>query len=370
MYRVQRSSQDTGLKEKYSAVAVIDGWFLSTPRQGAFTYLVNIIPELAKQNPNVKFVVYVPDSCDIKFLDSNVEVNRVRNYSRVLRFFFLPYLSPRLPNFLLATYTLPLVMPSGTRSILVMHDLIWRELPQLFSFRYRALRRVLFGLAIRKADSIVTISNGSANAISKFYPQCRNKIIFHGIGDSLQNESWHYNSKGFDGEAVIKGRYLLTVGRHEPRKNYDRLVRAYGKSKSARLMKLVIVGYVDKNFETQQESDCGVMYLTDVSDSQLSNIYRNCTVFIFPSLAEGYGLPVREALQYKKPVLVSNTFPCKPTIELCAGIFDPESVSAISRSIDEVTDRILREEFIGPTDQELAMLPTWQSHVACVSKLF
>ncbi|MDB2585991.1 glycosyltransferase family 4 protein [Luminiphilus sp.] len=251
-----------------------------------------------------------------------------------------------------------------------MHDLIWRELPELFSFRYRALRRVLFGLAIKSADSIVTISDGSARAISKFYPQCKNKIIFHGIGDSFKNENSLCNQQGVDGEDLIEGQYLLTVGRHEPRKNYDRLVRAYGESKISGLMKLVIVGYVDKNFETQHEFDSGVICLTDVSDSQLSNIYRNCTAFIFPSLAEGYGLPVREALQYKKPVLVSNTFPCKPTLELCAEVFDPESTAAISRSIDNVMDRILCDECIGPTEEQLAMLPTWQSHVTCMSTLF
>ena len=154
--------------------------------------------------------------------------------------------------------------------------------------------------------------------------------------------------------------FLLTVGRHEPRKNYLRLVQAFVASRlfETRGIRLVIVGWISDEFRNSKMSARdGVVMLTDCSDSQLAWLYIHAQGFVFPSIAEGYGLPLVEALEFGVPSASSNTYPIDVVREGCIALFDPYSSDQICASLLTLADA-QRQSVPSATD-----IPTWDDYV-------
>jgi glycosyltransferase involved in cell wall biosynthesis len=110
---------------------------------------------------------------------------------------------------------------------------------------------------------------------------------------------------------LTRGRYILTVGRLEPRKNHKRLFEAYARLSSGR-PPLVVVGQKDFGYDGALEAIDAlgirdeVYLLQHVGEKELVQLYQNAMIFIYPSLAEGFGLPVLEAMACGIPVITSN----------------------------------------------------------------
>ncbi len=144
----------------------------------------------------------------------------------------------------------------------------------------------------------------------------------------------------------IDGDYILFVGTLQPRKNIERLIEAFSKIKNQELgiknLELVIIGkkgwlYEDilsapKKFKIEDK----VKFLDFVPDSDLSLFYQNAVCFVLPSLYEGFGLPVLEAMNFGCPVITSNVSSL-PEVAGDAGILvNPGSVEEIAKSIEKI----------------------------------
>jgi len=136
--------------------------------------------------------------------------------------------------------------------------------------------------------------------------------------------------------------YLLYVGNAYPHKNLERLILAFKKiSKEKKNLKLVLVGELDYFYKRLQEDFNkvkNVIFTDFVSDKELASLYQNATLYIFPSLYEGFGLPPLEAMAYNLPVISSNAS-CLPEILGQAAVyFNPENVDDIASKIRLVLD--------------------------------
>jgi glycosyltransferase involved in cell wall biosynthesis len=197
--------------------------------------------------------------------------------------------------------------------------------------------------AVKHAKAICTISKFSKNAIIRAYKVPQDQVVVTYPGFSMPTTTGNQQA------AIIKkynisNHYILSVGTIQPRKNYIRLIEAFSKFLALNKQKfgeiqLVIVGKKGWLYKSILEAPVKygvsgkVKFLHAVPDADLPHLYRNALCFALPSLYEGFGLPVLEAMAYKCPVVVSNVSSL-PEIAGNAGIYvDPKDVNSITQGL-------------------------------------
>lgn len=215
-------------------------------------------------------------------------------------------------------------------------DVSYFEYPQMF--RERDFHQLVNWTAysVRHAKAILTISQFSRNAIIKEYGVPPERVIVTYPGLTMPKAKSVTNRFGD---------YILSVGTLQPRKNFVRLIEAFSliAAKYPKLM-LVVVGRRGWMYEEILASpkrygvEERVKFLDYVADEELPPLYREAKVFVLPSLYEGFGLPVLEAMSYGCPVVVSRTSSL-PEIAGEAGIYvDPEDVESIAGGLVDALD--------------------------------
>ncbi len=246
-------------------------------------------------------------------------------------------------------------------------DVSYKYFPEMFR-RIDLLKLALWGkYSIKKAQKIITISDSSKNDIINEYNIDPRKIsvVYPGLKFEVQNHKSEINSKlKMQNSKLLKEKYninspyILFVGTLQPRKNIVRLVEAFAEltTKNLKLksdLDLVIVGRRGWNYEEILEApkkfgvEKKVRFIENVTDNDLPTFYKNADVFVLPSLYEGFGLPVLEAMRYGCPVLTSNISSLPEAGGDAAIYFNPNDTNDIADKINKVLgDEKLREEMI------------------------
>lgn len=252
--------------------------------------------------------------------------------------------------FLTLTHYAPRVSPIPT--IVSVMDLSFLHFPETFK------KDDLFQLtswtkySVKKAKKVLTISQSSKNDIIKYYKIPADKIKVVPMG--LKELSMEKNAKNPSDYGVSK-KYILFVGTLQPRKNITKLIEAFSllPENLKNDYQLVVIGkkgwLYDEILKAPEifgvEND--VLFLDYVSDNDLPEFYKKAEVFVLPSLYEGFGLPVLEAMRYECPVVTSNVSSLPEAGGDAAIYFDPNNSQDIKDKIEKVlTDRNLREKMI------------------------
>lgn len=336
----------------------VDARWFAQPGQGVHTYLSEIYSRLVKRDDRLRFVFGVVDDHLPDFLTRHCDVYRYPTDNVLWRYTSLGSSIKRFNSHVAHfQYLLPYGIDPKTYSMVTLHDLIFLDFPQYYSWSYRQTRRMLFGSSARRADRVLTISQFSADQILRHValdPE-RLRVIPLGSGSRLMG------TVPTGVPALSPMSYVLTVGRHEPRKNYARLVSGY---REARLLEdhrieLVIAGWASGQLPFELENPPkGVRLLTSCSEGQLSWLYRNARGFVFPSVAEGYGLPLVEALEFGLPSIASDTYPISDILKHCISTFDPMRVDQIAKCLKEFVHNFQR--------RPVPELPSWDDHVESI----
>jgi glycosyltransferase involved in cell wall biosynthesis len=234
--------------------------------------------------------------------------------------------------------------------VIAVMDVSYLSYPELF--RKEDLHKLVHWTAysVRHAERIITISEFSKRAIIEAYhvPDDRVTVAYPALTD-WQNKLPMATTKT---TRNTPHRYILTVGTLQPRKNFTRLIEAFAKLKDTDTS-LIIVGKKGWLYEEILTAprrfgvENRVKFMDFVPDDALPDLYKNAACFVLPSLYEGFGLPVLEAMSYGIPVVVSN-ISSLPEIAGDAGIYvEPESVESITRGLEtalteKATDRAKR----------------------------
>ncbi len=265
--------------------------------------------------------------------------------------------SCKLDVFFSPTHYLPLYTASP--SVISILDVSYLYFPKLFRKKDLYQLKLWGRYSIGKAKKIITISKSSKNDIIKAYNVSEKKVavVYPGIkqvsglpagkaGIKYKILSMSNLKKKFG----IDKEFMLFVGTLQPRKNIERLIEAFSVIKNKNLQ-LVVVGkkgwmYEDIfNAPDKFKVKDKVKFLGFVSDEDLPSFYKNAICFVLPSLYEGFGLPVLEAMKYGCPVLTSNVSSLPEAGGDAALYFDPENIEDIAEKIDKVTSsEKLREE--------------------------
>jgi glycosyltransferase involved in cell wall biosynthesis len=319
----------------------VDGRWFSQAGQGVATYLTGLHEQIvagrrAGRYADIDLVFGVETSSDLpaSLHGPGVEVVEFGRAGFARRLTELPF---RLRDLAIDVahfqYSCPL-LKLGIRHIVTIHDVLFLRLPDQFALAHRVPRRLFYGLAARSSDAVLTVSEQSAADIAVFLETDRPiDILYNGVETSLRTAAPE-PVPGLDARS-----FLLSVGRVEPRKNYRRLADAFRSSAARRAgMKLVIVGFCSREFRAEGDAlagDADIMWLDGASDGALNWLYAHARGFVFPSLGEGFGIPVLEALRAGLPCAVSDTYPLADVKRRC-GTFPPLDVAAMARAIDEL----------------------------------
>jgi glycosyltransferase involved in cell wall biosynthesis len=242
--------------------------------------------------------------------------------------------------------------------VLTVHDCTFDRFPEEFPNKIsRFYYQFMFPAALRKARKIIAISDSTKKELIHFYqvPEEKISVIYLGVGEKFFQRYSNEKIFAFKQELGITEEYILYVGLTRPRKNLDRILRAFARflSQSDRKHKLVLVGNIDKRFLDVDKlvNDLNirdnVLELGFVSDDNLLKLYQGASFLLFPSLYEGFGLPVLEAMALGTPVLTSNVSSLPEVAGDAALLVDPYNIEGIARGIKELSENPnIRESLI------------------------
>jgi glycosyltransferase involved in cell wall biosynthesis len=203
-------------------------------------------------------------------------------------------------------------LPKTVRTIITVYDLNFKIVPETMSRLHRLAYQLYFKADILKADCVTTISKGTSDRLYEYYGRSTDVVVYPAVGMQFKREPESSIRKTLEKYAV-KRPYLLAVGTREPRKNIELLVRAFLEIKGNGVLvdhKLVLVG--GRGWKDQRLSELiscadSITPLGYVPDEHLAPLYSGADVFIFPSIYEGYGMPVAEARACGAKVVASDT---------------------------------------------------------------
>lgn len=226
--------------------------------------------------------------------------------------------------------------------IISILDVSYKHFPEMFK-KKDLYKLSLWGkYSVKKARKIITISQNSKDDIIKEYRVRAQKVeVIHlGIKDFKESKMKKEEALGVYG---INSAYVLFVGTLQPRKNVKRLIQSISLLKNKKV-KLVIIGKKGWMYEQIMSTpekfgiEGRVVFLHDVTDDVLPVFYKNAECFVLPSLYEGFGLPVLEAMHYSCPVITSNISSLPEAGGDAALYVNPEDVLDIAAKIDEVLE--------------------------------
>ena len=236
-------------------------------------------------------------------------------------------------------YISPLI--KKCKEIVTLHDLLFMDYPQFFTLLYRLPKRILFERSAKKSDILLTVSEYSKNSIARHFGIDKKKIFitYNSVlpSNDVCNKIGIKNKYGF-------GKFILTVSRIEPRKNHLALLKAYNELKLwSKGYHLVMVGvkdlqyqelfaYLDKLDTIIKEK----VHMIQVPFEDLVALYKEASLFVFPSYGEGFGIPPLEAIAYGCPILCSNAT-AMAEFEL------PEQISFSPDNIEELKLKMMNQ---------------------------
>jgi glycosyltransferase involved in cell wall biosynthesis len=329
----------------------VDQLFYPTPG-GIGTYVRRLVPELAEADPGLDIALFharfgpgrPPEAWTRRFWTDELPQG-----IRTLYPGWATVGRPRLPpsveqRRLLHAPSPSAVPPKGPRQRLVVtvHDVAFLSNPEVFPPRWRLLFRLGLRRALRTADAIVTPSRFTADELIRLTSAERSRIHVTPLAPALP-------VNGAEVEPVlarykIRSPYILYNGTLEPRKNVVRLVRAYRRIvRGGAHHALVLAGALgwrpDDLLREIRGAPPGRVVLTGhVPERDLDALFRGASAFVYPSLSEGFGLPVLDAMARGIPCVVSAASSLPEVAGDAAILVDPTSTPALAEALRSVLE--------------------------------
>ncbi len=403
-----------------------------TKRTGTENYSYQILKHLAQIDHKNKYIVYLrpngkePKESEESKVKGHLTQHVVRDsfdsrdWPSNFQFKVLPFprlwtqaglakqtFIDKLDVLFVPSHTLPLIRRPGLKTVMTVHDLGAEYLPQTHQLKQRLYLNLMTHYQLKSATHLIAVSKATKSDIMKKIgiSEDRISVIYEGFNSHLfhhpvipafssvipakagiHEHSSRLRTKKDTQINVLKqydidGKpYFLFVGTIQPRKNIERLIRAYAQYRGFRVQGLGDSQKVNKNtkpdtldaipslvlaggkgwlsedlYKLPQALGIGqqVKFLGYVPDEHLPTLYRYAEAFLFPSLFEGFGLPVLEAFACHCPVLTSNSSSLPEVAGQGAILVDPYSVEAIAEGIEKISEKQVQRKLVRAGETQL-----------------
>jgi glycosyltransferase involved in cell wall biosynthesis len=225
--------------------------------------------------------------------------------------------------------------------VFTIHDLTHIHCPESRRPTVELYYSSVMKRACRRAARIITVSEFTRKQIIEWSEVAAEKVV--NVGNGIEST---YNPQG--DSYALGFPYLLTVSNRKPHKNEFRIVEAFAKADLDPQMHLVFTGETTEKLSRwieTQEVCSRVDFIGSVPEERLPSLYRGAQALIFPSLYEGFGLPIIEAMACGTPVVTSNVTAMPETAGFAALFVNPRSIEEISNAMERITrDLSLRNQ--------------------------
>ena len=330
---------------------------------GIGSYIRNLLEAISREPEaeRYRFRVYMrrADREAMPDLPANFEIVEEESpgYSlaELTRFAFRLY-RDRLDLFHATHYVLP---PLRSRAVVTIHDIIHLLYPQFLPNRLALVyARVMVRRALRRADRIITVSYNSKRDLVDYFgiTPARVDVIYNGVSAKFRPDIPPEERQRVAKKYGLRTPYLLFLGGERPHKNAQNVIRAFAEARRSRPELphvLALAGPMPKN-TARIDALIGALDLGSaiarpglIDDDDLPGLVAGAHVLLYPTLYEGFGLPVVEAMASGTPVLTSSTSALQEIAGGYAFLVDPLDVDAIARGIVALTtDPKIRSDYV------------------------
>ncbi len=326
---------------------------------GIGTYIRNLLRQLARLDTRTEYVLLcrADDVDTLRATGPNFRPVAIRagNYT-VAEQWALPLALKRegVTLFHAPHYVLPPLV--ACRSVVTIHDCIHLMFPQYLPNRLAPYyARTFIGLAAKRADRVLTVSESSKRDILRFVdiPPERIDVIYNAYDERFSRAPRDEDVERVRERYQLHGEFVMYAGNVKPHKNVERLIDAFHLVRHRGLdhLKLIVIGDELTKYTALRRAvhrhnlHKYVRFLGYMPEDTLAVMYRLAAVFVFPSLYEGFGLPPLEAMASGTPVVTSNVSSMPEVAGDAALLVNPLDTEAIADGIERVlSDRTLNAD--------------------------
>ena len=325
---------------KHAPRIAIDAHVIEGRPQGSRTTLTNILREFAALGFAERFALFCNDEslCRERVQANGFEYVATESAGSIKR---LTWVLPIALRRVRARQALWQYISSPLffgRNYVVVHDILPLTHPRLFPFFFRLRSRLFFSFSMFFADRIFVVSDFGLVECLRLFPFLAPRLILAPNGPSFAEDVYFQSAEASEPRPRP---YILTVGRIEARKNIGLLVEAFRKTGIADV-DLVLVGKCERGFSVDLSDNSQVFWHESIDDEALIALYRGASLFVFPSEAEGFGLPLLDAILFGIPTISSRLTAMAEIAEGAARLFDPTASDAVP-----VLSELIRGHFSG-----------------------
>lgn len=324
---------------------LIDAHVFDGVHQGSRTYLKGLYSELITLMPETSFFFASYNSANLRKEFGNLSNVRYVQLKRRKIFRLLFEFPVIIRKYKIDFAHFQYISPpyKNCKHIVTTHDILFKDFKSLFPLKYRIINNLMFRISALRADILLTVSEYSRQRISKHYKISETTIFIttNGVSKDFLTE------KASIIESNIKlkynlNRFILYVSRIEPRKNHLSLLRAFSDLKLwERGYTLVFIGKKDFSFKEfdrflencQEECKRATLLVQNVEHNELLPFFKEADLFVYPSLAEGFGIPPIEAIASGTPTLCSNATAMSDFAFLGDDLFNPNDIQELKSKI-------------------------------------
>lgn len=355
----------------------VDAHSMDKEYQGTYTFLLGLYSAFMENHPDVEVYFGTSDPERLQQAFPHLQSQNILTYKNarpgLLRYITdIPrYIKEYQFDFAHFQYIAPL-NKTGCRYIVTLHDIIFNDYKQYFSFNYRKSRQYLFARSIKNAGIKTTVSAYSQERIAEYYGLKYRDI--HVLPNGVKPAA---GSIGQD-KAIARRRikvwygiedYILYVSRVEARKNHELLLKTYLQLELYKQqIALVFIGKKSAQVPALQslidnlsaEQKQYFHFIEQVDQSDLDAFYKACRLFVYPSIAEGFGIPPLEAAMHQVPVLCSSATAMQSFDFFEPYWFNPANETEFSVKLQYMLNNTPDAVFLAEVAQQIKQQYNWQ----------
>lgn len=275
----------------------------------------------------------------------------------------IPYYILREKPSLVHSPTVPPLFTLKTKNIITIHDVLFREFPEFYPTGMRNRLNLMTGHAVNAADGIITVSEYSKRMLVTEYGVSSDKIV---VTYNAPDRNFVKYLNVHDHAPSIDRPYFLFVGTVQPRKNIGRLVRAFRQSGLFPDFNLVIAGNLGWKFEddlselNRSVGQDGVVFVRNVNQLELAMLYKYAYALCYTPIAEGFGIPLVEAMAAGIPIISSTGTSLDEVTGDAALLVDPMSEDQIADAMVQLANDGCLFKSLAAKSRERMRLFDWQ----------